>query len=130
MGNLKNQDYSPDGRLLMIVTKTKEMADNARKGLELRASMPPSRRAGTPVGVARARDLMNNKRLSIDTWKRMFSYFQRHEVDKQAQGFYPEEDGYPSKGAQAWLLWGGDEGYAKAERVVEAYEKLLAEDDG
>jgi ATP-dependent Clp endopeptidase proteolytic subunit ClpP len=40
----------------------------------------------------------------------MVSYFARHEVDKQADGFSPGEDGYPSAGRIAWALWGGDPG--------------------
>ncbi len=34
--------------------------------------------------VARARDISNKRNLSLDTVKRMHSYFSRHEVDKQA----------------------------------------------
>jgi len=40
----------------------------------------------------------------------MVSYFARHEVDKQGEGFSPGEDGYPSAGRIAWALWGGDSG--------------------
>ena len=38
----------------------------------------------------------------------MYSYLKRHEVDKQAEGFNPGEKGYPSAGAIAWKLWGGE----------------------
>ena len=38
----------------------------------------------------------------------MASYFARHEVDKQGQGWSPGEDGFPSAGRIAWALWGGD----------------------
>jgi hypothetical protein len=49
---------------------------------------------------------------------RMHSYFSRHEIDKEAEGFRPGEDGYPSPGRVAWGLWGGDPGqrWAKAKR--------------
>jgi len=54
----------------------------------------------------------------------MVSYFARHEVDKKGQGWNSGEEGYPSAGRIAWLLWGGDAGKAwansesrKAERV-------------
>jgi hypothetical protein len=40
----------------------------------------------------------------------MHSYFSRHEVDKRAEGFRRGEDGWPTAGLVAWLLWGGDEG--------------------
>ena len=41
----------------------------------------------------------------------MYSFFSRHEVDKQAEGFNAGEDGFPSAGRVAWDLWGGDAGF-------------------
>ena len=41
----------------------------------------------TPVGVARANQLIAKERLSPRTVRRMHSFFARHEVDKQGQGF-------------------------------------------
>lgn len=102
-----------------------EMVSAAKRALELRASMPISRRGGTSIGVARARDISNGRRLPPETWKRMYSYFSRHEVDKQATGFYPQEEGYPSKGAIAWGLFGGDAAYEKSKQIVEKLEKLV-----
>ena len=46
----------------------------------------------------------------------MHSYFSRHEVDKQGQGFSPGEEGYPSAGRIAWALWGGDPGQSWARK--------------
>lgn len=89
----------------------------AARGLHLRASVPPSRRGGTAVGLARARDLANGRPVSLDTIRRMRSFFARHDVDKRGSGFYPDEPGYPSKGVQAWLLWGGDPGRRWCERI-------------
>lgn len=89
------------------------MAREARRGLDWREEF---NRGGTEVGVARARDIINKKDLSADTLGRMVSYFARHEVDKQAEGFSPGEDGYPSAGRIAWALWGGDPGKSWAER--------------
>ena len=86
---------------------TEAMAAEAKLGLEWRAEF---NRGGTEVGVARARDISNRKNLSPDTIGRMVSYFARHEIDKQGQGFSPGEDGYPSAGRIAWALWGGDPG--------------------
>ena len=48
----------------------------------------------------------------------MKSYFARHEVDKQAEGFSPGEEGYPSAGAVAWLLWGGNPGQSWSNKLV------------
>jgi hypothetical protein len=86
---------------------TAAMAVETKRGLEWREEY---NRGGTMVGVARARDLSNRTNLSIDTVKRMNSYFARHEVDKQGEGFTPGEEGYPSAGRIAWALWGGDAG--------------------
>ena len=99
---------------------TAGMADEAKKGLEWRAEY---NRGGTEVGVARARQLINRDNLSIDTVKRMHSFFSRHEVDKQAEGFRPGEKGYPSAGRVAWSLWGGDPGQTWARRKRDEIER-------
>ena len=88
---------------------TAGMREEAQRGLDWRKEYG---RGGTEVGVARARDIVNGKNLSEGTVKRMFSFFSRHEVDKQAEGFSPGEDGYPSAGRIAWALWGGDAGFS------------------
>jgi HK97 family phage prohead protease len=49
----------------------------------------------------------------------MRSYFARHEVDKQGQGWSPDESGYPSAGRIAWALWGGDPGRTWANNLLE-----------
>jgi hypothetical protein len=104
---------------------TPGMASAAKRALEWRAEF---KRGGTPVGVARARDLMNKKELSASTVMRMKSFFARHEVDKKASGFSQGEEGFPSAGRIAWDLWGGDSGktwaYAKAAQI----ERMRTED--
>ena len=99
---------------------TQEMANEAEQALEWREEFG---RGGTEVGVARARDLKNRANLSIDTIKRMFSYFSRHEVDKEAEGFRSGEEGYPSAGRIAWGLWGGDAGFAWTKRKIDEIAK-------
>jgi ATP-dependent protease ClpP protease subunit len=86
---------------------TEAMAAEAKLGLRWRREY---NRGGTEVGVARARDISNRTNLSPETIGRMVSYFARHEVDKEGQGFSPGEDSYPSAGRIAWALWGGDPG--------------------
>ena len=86
---------------------TEGMAAEARKFLDWRKE---GKKGGTAVAVARARQLVNRQELSADTVRRMHSFFSRHEVDKQAEGFSSGEDGYPSKGRVAWAAWGGDAG--------------------
>ena len=88
---------------------TDAMATEAQRGLDWRKEF---NRGGTSVGVARANQLVRKERLSPSTVLRMFSFFSRHEVDKQGQGFDRGEDGYPSAGRIAWALWGGDAGFS------------------
>ena len=102
---------------------TAGMKAEAIRGLAWRKEF---NRGGTPVGVARAGQLKNMENLSPDTVKRMFSFFSRHEVDKQAQGFRPGEKCYPSAGRIAWALWGGDAGFSwsrKKRNQIEAEQK-------
>ena len=96
-------------------TPPKSVREEAARGLELRSEFG---RGGTSVGIARARDLSNGKEISPSTAKRMKSFFARHEVDKKAEGFSPGEDGYPSNGKIAWLLWGGDPGQSWSNKLV------------
>ena len=97
-------------------TPNDAMAEEAERGLAWRREYG---RGGTEVGIARARDISNKVNLSMDTVRRMSSYFARHEVDKEAEGFQPGEDGYPSNGRIAWALWGGDAGRSWASRILE-----------
>lgn len=98
--------------------------DEALLGLRWREEY---RRGGTEIGVARARDISNGRNLSPDTIQRMVSYFARHEVDKQGEGWSRGETGYPSAGRIAWALWGGDPGRAWAEDLL---GRIQAERDG
>ena len=75
--------------------------NEAARGLEWRREFG---RGGTAVGVARARDLSNGSAISPETARRMKAYFDRHEVDKQGEGFRPGEAGFPSAGRIAWAL--------------------------
>jgi hypothetical protein len=89
----------------------------ARRALETRRTKPPSQRGGTGVGLARARDLANGKKLSYSTVKRMKAYFDRHQIDKKGSTW----NSY-GKGKQAWDLWGSDAGYSWAKSVVRQKE--------
>jgi hypothetical protein len=101
--------------------------EEAERGLAWREEYG---RGGTAIGVARARDIANGANLSDETIMRMVSYFARHEVDKQGQGWSPGEEGYPSAGRIAWALWGGDPGrtWANAEAAkMDADEEKMCE---
>ena len=102
---------------------TKGMIEEAKKGLEWRKEYG---RGGTQIAVARARDIINGN-LSLDTIKRMYSFFARHEVDKQGKGFYPDQNGFPSAGRIAWALWGGDAGQSWSAKKVKEIENVRAD---
>jgi HK97 family phage prohead protease len=103
------------------LTPTDGMAKEAQKALDWRKE---GFDGGTPVGLARARQLVNKQELSSSTVRRMHSFFSRHEVDKQGEGFSPGEPGYPSNGRVAWALWGGDPGQTWARAKSETLDRL------
>ena len=88
---------------------TEGMASAAKRALKWKEEGKPG---GTAVGLARAHQLAKRETLTERTVLRMYSFFSRHEPDKQATGFNSGEEGYPSKGRVAWDLWGGDGGYS------------------
>lgn len=87
------------------MTPPKAVGEAAKKGLDLREQHG---RGGTEVGVRRARQLSEGKALNARDIKSMYSYFARHEVDKQGKGWNDKEK--PSAGRIAWELWGGEAG--------------------
>ena len=90
----------------------------------------------TPIGKKRASDLAAGHPVSAETILRMYSFFKRHEVDKQAEGFNSGEDGFPSAGRVAWSAWGGDAGFAWSTRIRNQISKsaralsLMASEEG
>jgi len=84
----------------------------------------------TSVGRTRAGQLARGENISIDTLKRMKSFFSRHKVDGQALGFNRGEKGFPSAGRVSWDAWGGDAGFAWAESMVERYENAMEKHEG
>ena len=101
--------------MMRMSKPTQGMKEEARKGLDWRKEYG---RGGTRIGAERANQILNNENLSDETIKRMYSFFSRHEVDKQAKGFRPGEEGYPSNGRIAWALWGGDAGFSWSRKLV------------
>lgn len=81
------------------------------------------KRGGTRIGLTRARQIIRGDEISYDVVLRMYSYFERHLVDKEAEGFYPDEDGYPSAGRVAWGLWGGDAAHDWSKNIREQQMK-------
>jgi HK97 family phage portal protein len=107
---------------------SKEMKEEAQRAIEWRDA---GRDGGTAVAWARANQIINGEKLSESTVLRMYSFFRRHEVDKQAEGFRPGEDGYPSAGRVAWAAWGGDAGYRWATAArKEILKKMAPKENG
>lgn len=61
--------------------------------------------------VSEARGMASGKVVSDDKVRRMVGWFRRHQVDRR-----PGWEQRQTPGWVAWLLWGGDEGWAWAER--------------
>jgi hypothetical protein len=87
----------------------------AAHGLELRRKWG---RGGTPVGVARARDLSGGKGLSRSTVARMSSFARHLDQPESAPA-----DGGPSARAIAIKLWGSRTGINWAKSVMARLKK-------
>ena len=94
-----------------------EVRKAAARALELRRerARTTQRPGGTAVGVARARDLVNGRNLTLATIKRMRSFFARHDTEEEREARRTDPD---SPAAIAWGLWGGNPGRRWAERVL------------
>jgi hypothetical protein len=74
------------------------VANNAKRGIELNEKN--GNRCATQVGKLRAQQLAQNKPISLETIKRMYSFLSR------AETYYDESD-MKACGTIAYLLWGG-----------------------
>jgi len=109
-------------------TPTLAMRNNARRGLALREKYDrggldtsQAHKEGVGSGVARARDIINGN-LSLESVKRMYAFFSRHEKNYNPKKKMP--DGGPTAGTIAWLLWSGSAGLAWARRILKQ-EQIL-----
>ena len=84
----------------------------------------------TDTGRARAAQLARGDAVSGDTILRMYSFFARHEADKQGQGFNVGDEGYPSAGRVAWAAWGGDAGFSWSSKIREQLSARVAQLEG
>lgn len=97
--------------------------NNARRGLELREkwgrgglSTQEAGEQGIGSGVARASNLANGDGVSLATVRRMAAFFSRHEGNYKPDK--KEDDGGPTAGTIAYLLWGGAAGRRWAEGIL------------
>jgi hypothetical protein len=104
------------------------MAGNALKEIMFKED-GKANGAGTNVGWTRAHQLASGESLSLDTVKRMYSFFSRHEVDKKGKNWGSQAD--PSNGYIMWLAWGGDAGFSWSRAIVNrAMDKEIFADFG
>lgn len=90
----------------------------AKEALEIRETLPASRKYGTLVGLARANQLANGDNVSLQTLIRMRSYLIRARADyrqAKSQGL----DASNSKAIGAYMLWGGPRALAWANEQIE-----------
>ena len=106
---------------------TAGMKAAARKAIKFKED-GKAKGAGTAVGWGRARQLVNGESLSLDTVKRMFSFFSRHEVDKKGENWGSQSD--PSNGYIMWLAWGGDAGFSWSRAICNREKKTEKSWDG
>lgn len=100
----------------------KYIADQAKKALEIRETLPKSRQYGTLVGLQRANQLANGENLSLQTLIRMRSYLIRARQNyrqARSQGKTAED----SKAIGAYLLWGGPRALAWANEQIEKLQR-------
>jgi hypothetical protein len=95
---------------------TSGMQSAARRAIKLK-EQGKAKGAGTAVGWTRAGQLARGETLSLSTVKRMYSYFSRHEVDKQGKDWDNAES--PSNGKIMWLAWGGDAGFSWSRKITQ-----------
>ena len=100
---------------------TAAMAAAARKAIKFKED-GKANGAGTAVGWTRAHQLASGEALSLDTVKRMYSFFSRHEVDKKGKDWGNQAN--PSNGYIMWLAWGGDAGFSWSRSIVERANKF------
>ena len=94
----------------------KAVAEAARVALDRRRKAPESKKGGTLVGVARARDLSARRNLPMQTIISMISVFARHETPAHRRNRRIDPNG---RASISWGLWGGNAGRTWANSVKE-----------
>tara|TARA_Y100000004_G_scaffold197132_1_gene269947 strand:- start:1955 stop:3127 length:1173 start_codon:yes stop_codon:yes gene_type:complete len=79
-----------------------------------------------PDTVGWATRMVNGSDISPDKAIKMRAWLARHETDKEGEGFYPGQRGFPSPGRVAWALWGGDPAKSWSNKLV---NQMKAEDE-
>lgn len=74
---------------------------------------------GSRIGWTRSSQLCDRKPISLETVKRMYSFFSRHSVN-QKEGLTYDEGCH----AIMWDAWGGTPGYEWSKRIVEREQEM------
>lgn len=100
-------------------------ATAAKQALKWREEHGDEVTAMTRTGWTRANQLADREELSLETVRRMHSFFSRHKGNEKVSAEYKDEP-WKDNGHVAWKGWGGDAGAKWAEEIVNKVEK---EDD-
>lgn len=93
----------------------KAVRNAAARGLKLRQEYERGEQ-GIGSGVTHATNLSNGDEISLTTIKRMNAFFSRHQRSHRPNE--REDDGGPTAGTIAWLLWGGNPGQRWVRRIL------------
>lgn len=94
-------------------------ASAANKAIKAKEKYGSKVKGGTQVGWTRARQLAGRENLSLETVKRMHSFFSRHAGNEKVE---KGKKWYEDAGHVAWLLWGGNAGRDWAKSIAENNE--------
>ena len=96
------------------------VAQNAKRGLEIRESLPDSQKCCTRVGLARAHQLAKMENISIKTLKRMKSFLSRHGATIPSG-----EVDLNTKLSQSILIWGAYPSKEGIEKVIKWIDSII-----
>lgn len=82
----------------------------AAQALRWRDEAPRSQKAGTPVGIYRANQIVNRDKISLQTVDRIYRFLIRNGRFKNYEA--------GTKARQAWGLWGGQAGLTWSRRIL------------
>lgn len=112
-GSLKDIDTTPPEGVVKEAKRVLAWKDKYGKEVK----------GGTRVGWTRANQLAKGEKLSLNTVKRMYSFFSRHEGNQEVPSELKSTP-WKDSGKVAWLLWGGDAGFRWSKKIVSMINRL------
>lgn len=92
----------------------------AKKAIKWKEEHGDEVKGGTQIGWTRAHQLANNENLSLDTVKRMHSFFSRHSGNEIVSS-QNKDTPWKDNGLVSFLIWGGKSGKDWAAKTVKKY---------